>query len=269
MRLTFALVLLASTASAQPDTLDARAEVDAQIAESRARLAALPETPTFEAQWVPGPTRLGDGMGADTNNGLMQTRGIGLKQILEMSWSLGFPFRQDPLSSSVRQRLIDGPDSLLQRSVSVRMAQPGLTRAEFGPFLRARLADALELEIAFEERRQVVYVLRVRDRSRVPASEGEPWGSGSRHQAFYARDLTSAELASALGAALGHVVVDEAEFDGRTSLRLEFDPSEVDFEPSTMPASAIDAVRRKLVETGFELVPEVRPVEWMVVSVQR
>lgn len=270
MRPALLLALLAASASAQTDSLDARARVDAQVAESRARLAALPDTPTFEAAWVEGPTRIGDGMGGNADRGLLESRGTGLAQVLVWSWTLQFPFRGDPLSTSVRRRLVDGPDSLLHRPLAVRMAQPGLARAEYGPFLRDRLAEALGLQIRFEDRPQVVYALRVRHPERVPASGGERWGWGSGDQTFYARDLTGPELASALGSALGHVVVDETGFGGRTTLQLEFDSGAVDFEAWTMPAPAIDAVRRQLEEeTGFELVPEVRPVEWMVVRAAR
>ena len=83
---------------------------------------------------------------------------------------------------------------------------------------------------------------------------------------FSARGVTAAQLARALGGGLGHPVFDETGLEGTYAVTLELDPDVVDFEPSVMTWESVEGVRAGLLaETGLELAPEVRPVEWMVV----
>ncbi len=267
MRAALALLLLAAAASAQPHSLDARAAVDQQVAQSRARLAAMPDTPVFEASWLEGEPQIGDGMGAQMDEGRLMTRGTTLGQVLGMSWTADFSFGEDPIPSPMRRRLTEDRGGILSRMVRVRMVQPDLSRPEFGPFLRQRLSEALDLEISLQTRPTVTYVLQVADASRLTeAAEGGRYRSGAMDQTFYAESSDSGELARALSGALDHVVIDETGLGGRYDVRMEFDADQIDFDLRTMSASAVDALRAELLESaGLELVPEVRPVEWMIV----
>ncbi len=222
----------------------------------------------FIVEWADPRFRYGGGSG-NVEDGVYGARATPLGRLLITAWTAQYPYREDPLSYSVLSRLIDAPDSLRRRPVNVRMVQPGLTRETFGPALIARVEDALGLDIRTETRPHVVYALRTRPDAPprfTPLTRETTLTMLATHQTFFVRGATGFELAKGLGAALGAVVVDETGLTDPFDVELAFTPDEVDFEEHTLSAEAIDAVRERLFETtGLELVPEVRPVEWMVV----
>ena len=261
-------LLFAVAASAQTDSTDARAQVDAQIAEARAQMPGPAAPPVFIVEWADPRFGYGGGSGK-VEDGIYTARATPLSRLLVQAWTAHVPFREDPVSLSTRYRHVDAPDSLRRRPVNVRMVQPGLTRETFGPALIARMEDALGLDIRTENRPHVVYALRTRPGSPprfAPLERETTLTMLSTKQTFFVRNATGFELAKGLGAALGQVVVDETGITEPFDLELAFTPDEIDFDAHTLSAEAIDAVRARLLETaGLELVPEVWPVEWMVV----
>ena len=62
------------------------------------------------------------------------------------------------------------------------------------------------------------------------------------------------------------MVTDDSGLDGTYRLLLRLPAETVDFEAGPLGPEAVDAVRTALLDaTGLDLVPEVRPVEWIVV----
>ena len=234
--------------------------------ETRPAVADGPRT--FSARW--GAEGEHGSARWNVEEGWVESRGSDLTALLAMAWVAHHPFREGPTPHEQR-RHVDVPDSLGRRGVHVELKDSTLTRATIGGHLIARLESALGVTVRFENRPAVVYVLRQHpERALTLTPSGAPFGASSRGAVFTARAETTADLARALGSSLGHSVIDETGLDGAWTVTLEMDPDVVDFDSSVMTAEGVDGVRAALLEaTGLELVPEVRPVVWMVVRAAR
>ena len=244
------------------------------MAEGQALLPDPSQGPRFTAGWSGGPSGAGTSGSGNINEGTYGAAGAPLFMVLGMAWDVSTAREDARAGLRLRSDFIDVPDSLRYRPVNVSMVQPGLSREDYGRFLLRNLGESLGLDIYHERRPSVVYVLRQRSGAALaltpsddPDARTRMW---SRDSAFTSQHATPAELAANLGSALGHIVVDETGLDGRYNVELAFPADAVDLDVSPLTSASIDVVRAMLAETtGLELVPEVRPAEWMVVRARR
>ena len=235
----------------------------------RARAAGPPGfvggPPVFEAAW--GPEGLISGTRGNAEDGWMVADGQPLASLLAGARGTLHPYQEDPTSPSLRRARIDVPEALRSRPVTLTMYEPGLEREQYAAVLFDRLGAALDLDLGVEMRPETTYVLRRHpDRLLSLDADGGRMSTSSRRNVFAANGATPFVIARALSGAIGHVVTDDSGLDGTYRLLLRLPAETVDFEAGPLGSEAVDAVRTALLDaTGLDLVPEVRPVEWIVV----
>jgi uncharacterized protein (TIGR03435 family) len=204
-------------------------------------------------------------MQGNVKEGWMEATGLPLVAALTHAWTAGIPFGENPIPHFERWRLIDAPDSLRMRHVAAEVNAPGLTPAAFGDSLLTGLADALALDVRFEHRPDTVWVLRPHpDWPLTLQRDGGRRSASSRDGVIAIHGATPFEMAVSLSNMLDRLVVDETGLEGTYKALLEIEP--LGSESDTVSTATVQAFRAALVEqTGLDLVPEVRPVEWLVV----
>ena len=255
--------LLAGDPLAVPPVATGETLRDAMARQRGYRPAVADGPPAFRVAWGPE-----DAMGGAVGNlreGWMEATGYPLVRLLTDAWRAGFPYGTDPVGHFLRWDFIDVPDSLRMRLVDAEVHAPGLSRAAFGDSLFAGLADALDLDVRRESRPDTVWVLRPHpDRLVTLDRDGGRRSSSSSDGVVAINGSTAFEIAQSLSSVFRRLVVDESGLEGTYKVLLEADPQ--GDPPGTVSAATVEAFRAALLdETGLDLVPTVRPVEWLVV----
>ena len=239
-----------------------RVSITDLVAEMRRRRPAVAGGPPSVSVGWAAPDAPRRGLSYDWREGWATASDADLASVLASVWGerLARAGSSGPVSPSALRDRMDGPDSLLARAVDVDLFQPGRSRDAFADLVFQVLQDSLGLSVSFETRPTPGFALRRRPGRPLTLApdDGDTRQSSSRG-VLSLRAVRAAGLAQALGAWTRREVADETGLDGTYRLLLEV-------EASDDPEVWVERVRAALrARSGLELVPVVRPAEWMVV----